>query len=256
MSGEKGGPAGRLRSRLRPAWAVVDLDALKHNLELLRRRVEPAGVLAVIKADAYGHGAPMVARLLEKERVDWLGVALAEEGLELRRAGIETPILVLGPSVASQVPLYRRYRLTPTISSLRQLDHWSDWAASLGRLQTVHLKVDVGMHRLGLDPGELGAGLERIRAHPFLELGGLLSHLADADDPESPRTAEQEKRFAALIAAELSEDERSRLQLHLANSAAALHHAATRYSFVRAGLALFGLDPAGRERELRPVFWR
>jgi alanine racemase len=253
MSSETSRLAGGLDSLLRPAWAVVDLDALEHNLELLRRRVAPAGVLAVIKADAYGHGAPAVARLLEEKGVDWLGVALAEEGAELRRAGVETPILVLGPSHASQIPIYQRYRLLPTVSNREQLDHWAAWAETWQRPQIIHLKVDVGMHRLGLEPAELGAVLERIRDHPYLEVGGLLSHLADADDLESPRTAEQEKRFTDLVAGQLTAEERSRLQLHLANSAAALHHAATRHSFVRSGLALLGLDPAGVEQDLRPV---
>ncbi len=253
MGSEIRRPTGGLDSLLRPAWAVVDLDALEHNLEHMRRRVAPAGILAVIKADGYGHGAPAVARLLEEKEVDWLGVALAEEGAELRRAGVKTPILVLGPSQAPQIPAYRRYRLLPTVSNGDQLEHWAAWTETWRRAQTVHLKVNVGMHRLGLEPGELGAALERIRSHPYLELGGLLSHLADADDLESPRTAEQEERFASLVAAELTAEERSRLPLHLANSAAALHHAATRHSFVRCGLALFGIDPAGVEQHLRPV---
>ena len=102
----------------------VDLDALERNLRRLVARVRPAGVLAVLKADAYGHGAPRVARLLEEAGVDWGGVALVEEGAELRRAGVALPILVLGTAQPSQLPLFRRYRLVPTVSSLDQLALW------------------------------------------------------------------------------------------------------------------------------------
>ena len=109
------------------------------------------------------------------------------------------------------------------------------------------------MHRLGLDPAELSGALELIRSHEFLDLGGFLSHLAEADDLDSLRTAEQEERFETLVADQLTEEERSRLTLHLANTAGALHHPGTRHSLVRTGLGLFGLDPAGRESELRPV---
>ncbi|TNF70963.1 MAG: alanine racemase [Acidobacteria bacterium] len=243
---------GGLPTALRPAWAVVDLDALEHNLAFVRRQVEPAGLLAVIKADAYGHGAPIVARTLESAGIDWLGVALAEEGVELRREGLTTPILVVGTCQPGQLALYQRYDLTPTISSRDQLDLWTAWSGLGGTPQAIHVKVDVGMNRLGIAPPELPTALEEIRAHPGLELAGLLSHLAEADDLESPRTAEQEKRFAEVLD-HLREDERGKVQVHLANSAAALHHPDTRHTFVRTGLTLFGIDPAGVETGLEPV---
>ncbi|MEE9561752.1 MAG: alanine racemase, partial [Thermoanaerobaculia bacterium] len=186
---------GGLLTALRPAWAVVDLDALDHNLAYLRRQVEPAGVLAVIKADAYGHGAPIVARTLESAGVDWLGVALAEEGVELRREGVTTPILVLGTSQPGQLALYQRYELTPTISSRDQLAMWTAWSGLGSTPRAVHLKVDVGMNRLGISPEDFPRTLSEIRGHPGLELAGLLSHLAEADDLNSPRTAEQEQSF-------------------------------------------------------------
>lgn len=243
---------GGLLSALRPAWVVVDLDAVEHNLDYLRRRIEPSGLLAVIKADAYGHGAPIVARTLESAGIEWLGVALVEEGVELRREGIVAPILVLGTSQPGQLALYQRYDLTPTISSLDQLALWAAWTGLGGSPQAVHVKVDVGMNRLGIPPPELPRALDEIRRHPGLELTGLLSHLAEADDLASPRTAEQEKSFVETLG-QLEEVERGRVQLHLANSAAALHHPDTRHTFVRSGLALFGIDPAGKETELRPV---
>lgn len=243
---------GGLPTALRPAWAVVDLDALEQNLAYLRRQVEPAGLLAVIKADAYGHGAPIVARTLESAGVDWLGVALAEEGVELRREGVTTPILVVGTSQPGQLALYQRYDLTPTISSRDQLALWSGWSEPGSRAQAVHVKVDVGMNRLGISPEDLPAALSEIRAHPGLQLTGLLSHLAEADNLESPRTAEQEKCFAEILD-HLEGNEWGSVQIHLANSAAALHHPETRHTFVRTGMTLFGIDPAGKATGLQPV---
>ena len=231
---------GGLLTALRPAWAVVDLDALEHNLAFLQRQVAPAGLLAVIKADAYGHGAPIVARTLERSGVDWLGVALAEEGVELRREGVTTPILVLGTCQPGQLSLYQRYDLTPTISSRDQLALWSAWSETASTVQAVHLKVDVGMNRLGISPQDVPRTLSEIRAHPGLQLVGLLSHLAEADDLDSRRTAEQDRAFVELLD-HLDAGERGSVQIHLANSAAALHHPATRHTFVRTGLTLLAV---------------
>ncbi len=237
---------------LRPAWVVVDLAAVGQNLELVRRRIGDTALLAVVKADAYGHGAARVGRFLEERGVEWFGVALAEEGVELRRAGLRGRLLVLGPAAAAQRPLYERYRLTPTVSSREQLELWAQGSERAGGPQGVHLKVDTGMHRLGLAPEELPAALEVVRGHRGLRLEGLLSHLADANDLSSSRTAEQEERFAALTEL-LTDEERGRVMLHLANSAGGLHHPATRRGLVRAGLSLLGLDPAGLETGLRPA---
>src|SRR5436305_3855494 len=118
-----------LEAALRPAWVDVDLDALTGNLAVIRRRAPGTRILAVVKADGYGHGAVGVSRALEAAGVDWLGVALLEEGAELRRAGIERPILVLGTARPAKISLYRRYRLTPTVSSLSELALWREWAA-------------------------------------------------------------------------------------------------------------------------------
>lgn len=237
---------------LRPAWADVDLDALVHNLECMRARVAPARVLAVVKANAYGHGAPAVGLALERAGVDWLGVALLEEGAQLRRAGVRTPALVLGTAQPPQLPLFRRYDLVPTISSLDQLALWASWVKESGLEQSFHLKVDTGMSRLGLALEELPGALEVVRREPRLQLVGVLSHLADADNLASPLNAEQRQRYAAALHL-LTSAERSRAWLHLANSAGALHHPESRFSLVRLGLSLYGLDPAGREAGLRPV---
>ncbi len=241
-----------LEEVLRPAWAVVDLDALDSNLAFLRRRTHPAALLAVIKADAYGHGAVEIARRLEEREVDWLGVALVEEGAELRRAGISLPILVLGTAQPAQLPLYQRYGLTATISSPSQLRSWLEYGRGLESPQTVHLKVDTGMGRLGFSPRDARIALDEIAGARGLRLAGLLSHLASADELEGPSNREQERIFSELLA-ELPEGQRRGLLIHLANSAAALHHPWSRHTLVRVGLALLGLDPARAESGLAPI---
>lgn len=230
---------------LRPAWTEIDLRAVAGNLARLRAAVAPARVLAVIKADAYGHGAVEVAEALEGAGVDMLGVALLEEGAEVRRAGIEAPILVLGVPHLSQLPYYRRYRLTPVVSGIDQLVMWRDHlAAPGGWVQPVHLQVDTGMTRLGIAEAELPRALELLRESLHLKLAGFLSHFADADLLESERNPEQERRFLRLLD-ELPSEWRRGLTVHLANSAGALHRPGSRHDMVRFGLALYGYDPAG-----------
>ncbi len=242
---------------LRGAWVDVDLEALESNYRTLRERmVGPeggqAGILAVLKADAYGHGAQGVARALDRLGVDWGGVALLEEAAELRRAGFSRPILALGPAQPPQLPLFHRYRVTPTVSGLDQIALWREWVRSLGRPQPIHLKIDTGMNRLGVGPDEVSRALEMIRREPGLVLDGVLSHFADAEDPDSPRNRRQEERFADALEL-LTPEERERVTVHLANSAGALHRPGARHGLVRLGLALFGLDPADRDQDLTPV---
>jgi alanine racemase len=247
--------AGDLAAALRPAWVDVDLEALEHNLASIQKRIagSGAGTMAVVKADAYGHGAVGVSRCLEAAGVDWLGVALLEEGAEVRRAGVELPILVLGTARPAKVALYRRYRLTPTVSSLAELALWSEWAAGESEPQPIHLKVDTGMGRLGVALAEVPQALAAVRAHPRLRLAGLLSHFAEADDLGSPRNPLQEGRFAEVLAL-LTSEERAGLVLHMANSAAALHRSGSRYDLVRLGIAIYGLDPVRvPAQDLRPV---
>jgi alanine racemase len=247
----------------------VDLAALEHNLEKIRQRLagspgaagHPARVMAVVKADAYGHGAVGVSHSLESAGVDWLGVALLEEGAEIRRAGVRLPILVLGTARPEKIALYARYHLTPTLSSLAELAHWRDWTAGQRDSQQVHLKVDTGMGRLGVAVEEVPRALEILRGSSGLRLAGLLSHFGDADDLASPRNLAQEERFAAVLAL-LTEAEREGILIHMANSAAGLHLPESRFALVRMGIGLYGLDPAERpdhplpasqRTDLRPV---
>jgi alanine racemase len=226
----------------RPAWVGIDLNALARNLERLSRWVAPAAVLAVVKADAYGHGAIAVSHRLAAEGVEALAVAFAAEGVAIRKAGIATPILVLGPTHRTEPATYRDHRLTPTVSDLDQLAEWAGWCDAHDVSQELHLKVDTGMTRLGLHLDELPRALESIRASDQLRLVGLMSHLAEADEPASAANAVQARRFDDAVRL-LTDDERRRVTIHLANSAGALHSAGLRHRMVRAGLALYGIDP-------------
>lgn len=250
-----------LEAALRPAWVDVDLEALEHNLATICARLEPGTrTMAVVKADAYGHGAVGVGRALAAAGVDWIGVALLEEGAELRRAGIEVPILVLGTARPAKIALYRRYRLVPTVSSLAELALWRDWTAGHAHLQPVHLKVNTGMGRLGVAMEEVPLALEILRGTPTLDLAGLLSHFGDADDLASPRNDLQAGRFDEVLAL-LTAEERGRIEIHMANSAASLYRPQSRFTLVRLGIAVYGVDPAERPGEpshpeaagLRPV---
>ena len=231
----------------------VDLDALVRNYRLLAERVAPAGCGVVVKADAYGHGVRRVVLTLEEAGAALAAVARVEEGVQLRRAGAELPVLVLGFVEAPQVSLFAHHRLTPSIYSRQQLELWrgSLTGGAAEGVQPVHLTVDTGMSRLGFTLEELPAALADVRAHPRLELAGFFSHFGDAELDESPRNALQEQRFAEALAM-LTAEERERVLLHFANSAAGLHRPGSRLGLVRFGIALYGVDPAGKE-ELEPV---
>jgi alanine racemase len=243
---------GYLDAALRPAWVRVDLDALAANARRLGERLAPARLGAVVKADAYGHGAVRVSLALERAGVALLCVALVEEGVELRRAGVAAPVLVMGPVHPAQVPVLRRHRLTPAVGSLSQLDLWREAALAGPEPQPVHLEVDTGMTRLGITPEEVPAALDLVRRSPQLALAGVMSHFGDADRLDSPRNLEQEERFAEVLGL-LTAAERGSVLVHMANSAAGLHRPAARFDLVRCGLALWGIDPAGVVGELTPI---
>ena len=205
---------------------------------------------AVIKADAYGHGAVRVGAHLAASGIERFAVALVEEGIELRQAGMSADILVMGPCQAEQRESIAGHGLVPTVSSTSQLRSWLDWDGG-HRKQRVHLKVNTGMNRLGLKPGELAEALRAVRDSDTLELAGLMSHVASADDLASPRPGRQFALFEQLVDL-LDDDERQRIEIHIANSAGLLHADQGVANVARPALALLGYDPA-RRLELEPV---
>ena len=244
------------RRDLRPAWVQVDLDAVRHNALVLCSLAHPALLCAVVKADGYGHGATQVARAALAGGASWLAVALVEEGIRLRDDGIDSPILVLSEPPEDAMNAVVEYGLTPTIYSARGVQAASLAAARNGKGAPlgVHVKVDTGMHRVGATAGEVADLASAVVADPHLSLQGLFTHLAVADRVSDPYTDLQLGRFDAV-----AEDLHARgLRpgiLHAGNSAATLWHPRSRYSMVRCGIALYGLNPASTDAalpDLRP----
>jgi alanine racemase len=231
----------------------IDLDAITHNAAILRSA--GAELMAVVKANGYGHGAPQVARAAIAGGATWCGVALVEEGLELRSAGVETPILVLSEFPPGSEAVALAHRLTPTLYSAAGLDRLAD--AARGRV-AVHVKVDTGMHRVGVWPPRTLVGyLERV-ARAGLEVDGIWTHLAMSDE-DAATTAMQLARFAdALDEAKAAGFEPT--YRHAANSAAVIRHPEASFDLVRPGIALYGVTPlrnVGDELGLRPAMsWR
>lgn len=229
--------------RGRPTWAEIDLAALRSNLAWVRARSGPRRVVAVVKADAYGHGAVTAARVLAAQRCDAFAVATAAEAAELRAAGVTEPILLLqGLHDPAESDAVVEQRLWPMVGSLDELDALSAAAARAGRTVAVHLKLDTGMGRLGLLPDALDAALERIARLPGLALEGVASHLAEADDAGSAALTAQRARFAEILA-HLHSRGVEPGWIHLDNSAGIAHGPTDGTTAVRPGLALYGADP-------------
>jgi alanine racemase len=241
------------------AWADVDLDAVAHNVAVLRRVVAPSDVWAVVKADGYGHGAVPVAQTAIAAGAAGLCVALVEEGAALRTAGITAPVLVLSEQPPDAAAAIVDAELCATVYSTASVDALAAAAAERGVRAPVHLKVDTGMQRVGVAPDGVDAVLDRIDAHAaHVDLTGIFTHLAVADEPGNGFTATQLARFDDVLerlrrADRLAPD----VAVHAGNSAAALAHPASRRSFVRTGIALYGIAPgpgvAERCEELRPA---
>lgn len=244
-------PSGPNRSTV----LTVDLDAIAHNASVLSRQAGDRPLLAVVKSNAYGMGALPVARtLLDTGLVRWLGVALVEEGAQLRRAGIGAPILLLGPADPSQCGWLAELGITPAIYSTRFLSALEEAAGRAGKVVEAHLKVDSGMGRLGLREEEVPALLSAVAGAPHVRITGLFSNLASADNPDSPQTEEQLARFLRI----LDRLERGGIEpecVHLSNSAAILAHPKTQLSLCRPGLTLYGMRPSEAlpEPGLRPA---
>jgi alanine racemase len=236
------------------AWAEIDLDAVAHNVAVLRAAVAPSGVWAVVKADGYGHGAAAVARAATSAGCAGLCVALTAEGVALRDAGLEAPILVLSEQPVEDAATLVAHRLTPTVTTPEGIDAIA--AVRRGPVD-VHVKVDTGMHRVGAAPAAVGALVQRISDRsPHVRLAGVFTHLAVADEPANAYTARQLACFDAVLTG-LPRGTLDGVAVHAANSAAALVQPRARRSFVRVGIAMYGISPGpdvdNVAGDLRPV---
>jgi alanine racemase len=239
----------------RPTWAEIDLSALAHNLARLRARAPGRRVIAVVKANGYGHGAHVVGPALAGAGADALAVVTLAEAADLRAGGIERPILLLqGLHAADEADFAHELGLSVAVGRLDTIAALEAAAERAGRPVAVHLKFDTGMARLGFDAGEVDAVLDRVLGRTGLDVQGLMSHLATADDPASAATDRQRAVFAAVVSRAAERGLRPPW-IHLDNSPAVLHRATDGTTAFRPGLALYGADPTldGAGVELEPV---
>ncbi len=234
--------------------AVIDLSAVAANYAYLQGLAGRATVFPVVKADAYGHGAVSVARRLEAEGAQRFAVAIAEEGVELRRGGIRSEILLLNFSDPRDAPLHASYGLTPTLYDLSQARGYAEVTRGWRRPLPVHLKIDTGMGRLGIQPQELSAAVDLLTHAKGISLRGTFTQLARADEPEGAPTEKQLETLQSCLAL-LSASGVDPGLVHAANSAALLQHPFSILQAVRPGLALYGIPPAQKSEHspLRPV---
>ncbi|MEO6760612.1 MAG: alanine racemase, partial [Saprospiraceae bacterium] len=216
------------------------------------RRLSPGvKMMVMVKAAGYGSGAAEVAKLLEFRQVDYLGVAYADEGVELRQAGVTLPILVLNPEPATFDVMYR-YRLEPEVYSLAQLDELIRFAGSQKDL-TIHLKLDTGMHRLGFEPAAIPALLDRLLAHPQLHVKTVFSHLAASDSAaHDDFTRQQAAAFSAMYEQIKTALGYAPLR-HIVNTGGIARWPEFHFDMVRLGIGLYGIDGSGLQEQLRVV---
>jgi alanine racemase len=245
-------------ARLRPTYALVSLSRLRRNLQAVKALAAPARVMAILKANAYGHGLEAVARCLAPE-ADAFGVALVEEGIALRQLGIDNPILVMGGIWSRQIPLFLEHGLTFTVPSVARLHDIEEAAAARGRPARVHLKIDTGMERIGVHHYSADGLLEAAARSPHVEVEGIYTHFANADAEDLGDARRQLERFREV----LRFYERRSLPMpwrHAANSAALLRLPESRLDLVRPGILLYGVYPfpgAPRIVDVRPALsWR
>jgi len=245
-------------ARLRPTYATVSLSRLRANLAAVKAHVPGAKVMAILKANAYGHGLEAVARCLAPQ-ADAFGVALVEEGIALRRLGITTPILVMGGTWTRQIPLFLEHDLAITVPSIARLKDVEDAAAAAGKVARAHLKVDTGMERVGVRWYNARSLLEASVRSAHVRVEGIYTHFANADAEDLAHARLQLERFREV----LRFYEQHSLPVparHVANSAAILRMPEAHLDVVRPGILLYGVYPypgAPRTIDVRPALsWR
>lgn len=233
-------PAG---AELRPTHLEVNLARLRENYHLIAQHVAPARVMPVLKANAYGHGLVAVARMLEREQPFAIAVAYLEEALRVREAGVRTPVLVLGGIVGSQIPRFLDNEITLTASSVDKLLAIDECAAARRVKARVHLKIDTGMERIGTHWYSAERLLEASLRARHVEVEGIFTHFANADEPDLTHARLQLERFAEVLRFYERRSVRAPLR-HAANSGAILQLPESHFDIVRPGILFFGSSPA------------
>jgi len=246
----------------RATFAEIDLNAFKHNLGRIRSVLEPqVKIMAVVKANAYGHGAIPSAKAALEAGADWLGVAILEEGVELRASGIDAPILVMGGIFPDEAKNLIQYGLSTSVSDSSLANELSRQADKQGKTVGVHIKIDTGMGRLGMTPDKLPGFMEQMQALKNLRVEGIFTHLSSADEADPEFTLEQLSRLNQAVD-RLKSKGVSLPMVHAANSSAILNFSASHLDMVRPGISLYGSlgvsgkssNPNGKTSvELKPV---
>jgi len=238
------------------AWAQIDREAIRHNLKRFRKYLGPdVKMMAVVKADAYGHGATECAFVALATGASMLGVSNVDEGIELRRGGIAAPILILAEPPVEALPLVLQHQLIPAVYNMEFVLALGEMADAQGRVSPYHLKIDTGMNRVGVHYSDAGDFLRTISFHRGLELQGVFTHFATADDIDTFEFKQQLGRFEEAIATirYMGVDPG---MVHAANTAAAIRYKQSHYNMVRLGIGMYGLHPCALTRqliELRPA---
>jgi len=239
------------------AWVEIDLSAIQHNVHQLKSLLtSPTELMAIVKADAYGHGAIDVSQIAIASGAAWLGVATIPEGIQLRRAGITAPIVVLGATNGiDEIKAIAEYRIQPTICNSKQALIYHEVLSSMGEQIPVHLKIDTGMSRLGVNWQEAIAFIKLVQHLPNLEIMSVYSHFATADDCDREFMQLQSQRFKQVIT-DLKSEGIYPPRIHICNTAAMLCDRQIHYDIVRTGLGIYGLYPAPHLKnlvDLRPA---
>lgn len=237
-------PGSEWEAMHRPTWAEISLDAIAANTRLLRDLAAPADLMAVVKADAYGHGAAESARATLEAGATWLGVAALEEAIELRRAGITAPILTLTAATPAQAEVFVRNDITAAVYEVEVAEALAAAGRRAGRPARAHFKVDTGMGRLGAMADRAGLELaSRLSRLEGLKLDGAYSHFSASDEADLSFAYRQARLFDQFVAAAEREGLRFAWR-HIANSAGLINLPETRHNLVRVGIALYGLYPS------------
>ena len=238
---------------VRPTLVEVDLSRLADNFHAIRQRVAPAKVMPILKANAYGHGLVPVAQQMEALGADIIGVAVLEEGMLLREHGIRSPILVLGGILGNQVPSFLKYDLTITASSAEKLCQIEQAAQEMGVRARVHLKIDTGMERVGVHYYSAESFLEAALKCRHIDLEGIYSHFANADELDLANARLQLERFLEVLSFYEKRSLPPPPLRHMANSPAILQLPEAPFDLVRPGLLLYGVYPSREIPHTVPV---
>ena len=227
-------------------WLEIDLKVLENNFRVINE-IARCKVMPVVKANAYGHGLEKVTQRLEKAGAEWFGVARIEEGLLLREVGVKARILVLGYTAPVRVPHAIRNDVTLTVYDYQVAEQYATQAKNVKGVLRLHAKIDTGMGRLGIPPQDALPFLKLINESAHIELEGVFTHFARADEPCEEDTSLQLKRYQTLLK-EIEAMGIKPLLIHASNSAGALIYPDARFNLVRVGIALYGLPPSDKVR--------